>query len=92
MHTLKTIFVFLFFTCIAFSQSKTKKDTILASRYFKKADSLFNENKLDSAIVYFKKALPIYKKAKAWERVAGCYNGISESFWQLQLYNQSFIF
>ncbi len=56
-------------------------DTLLASQYFKKGDSLLTERELDSSIVYFNKALPIYQKAKAWERVAGCYNKISKCQW-----------
>ncbi|AXT52206.1 CHAT domain-containing protein [Aquimarina sp. BL5] len=79
MNLLKTIVLFLFFTSLSFSQSKIANDTLLASQYFKKADSLLTDRKLDSSIVYFKKALPIYEKAQAWERVAGCYNKISEN-------------
>ncbi len=90
MHLLKTTLIFLFFTSITFAQSKTLQDTLLASQYFKKADSLLTDRKLDSAIVYFKKALPIYKKENAWERVAGCYNGISESMWRNRKLETSF--
>ncbi len=82
MNLLKTVVLFLFVTGFSFSQTKNANDTILASQYFKKADSLLADRKLDSSIVYFKKALPIYEKAKAWERVAGCYNRISESQWR----------
>ncbi|WP_108804799.1 CHAT domain-containing protein [Aquimarina sp. Aq107] len=79
MNSLKTIVFFLFFSSLSFSQTKIVNDTILAFQYFKKADSLLADRKLDSSIVYFRKALPIYEKAKAWERVATCYNTISES-------------
>ncbi len=79
MHTHKLILAFLLYSILGFSQTETVNDTILASQYFKKADSLLTDRKLDSSIVYFKKALPLYKKAKAWERVARCYNTISES-------------
>ncbi|MFD2563338.1 CHAT domain-containing protein [Aquimarina rubra] len=79
MYLLRTIVLFLFIATLSFSQTKTANDTILASQYFKKADSLLNDRKLDSSIVYFKKAIPLYEKAKAWERVAGCYNRISEN-------------
>ncbi|WP_298319741.1 CHAT domain-containing tetratricopeptide repeat protein [uncultured Aquimarina sp.] len=80
MTPLKTIVFLLFFTSLSFSQTKTVNDTILAFQYFKKADSLLTVRKLDSSIVYFKKALPIYEKAQAWERVAGCYNRISVGY------------
>ncbi|WP_299435261.1 CHAT domain-containing protein [uncultured Aquimarina sp.] len=92
MNSLKTIALFLFFTGITFSQSKTTNDTLLAYQYFKKADSLLTDRKLDSAIVYFKKALPIYEKVKAWERVAGCFNGVSESYFEYSEYKKSLSF
>ncbi|WP_299259532.1 CHAT domain-containing protein [uncultured Aquimarina sp.] len=91
MNPLKTIVLLLFFTSLSFSQSKTVNDTILASQYFKKADSLLAERKLDSAIVYFKKASPIYEKAQAWWRVAGCYNKVSESYWRDSKHEKSLL-
>ncbi|WP_027394746.1 CHAT domain-containing protein [Aquimarina latercula] len=81
MNSLKTIVFFLFFSSLSFSQTKIVNDTILASQYFKKADSLFNDRKLDSSSLYFKKALPIYQKAEVWEQVAQCYNRISKNQW-----------
>ncbi|WP_109434200.1 tetratricopeptide repeat protein [Aquimarina sp. AU119] len=69
--------------------TQTTVDTIPASQYFAKADTLLTHRKLDSAIVYFKKALPIYRKAKSWERVARCYNKISESQWKDKKYKES---
>ncbi len=61
------------------THSQTQNDTLIAYRHFKKADSLLTYRVLDSAIVYFKKALPIYEYNKNWERVARCYNKIAES-------------
>ncbi|WP_299243666.1 CHAT domain-containing tetratricopeptide repeat protein [uncultured Aquimarina sp.] len=90
MNPLKTIVFFLFVTSFSFSQTETAQDTLLASQYFKKGDSLLAERKLDSSIVYFKKSLPIYEKAKAWERVAGCYNGISIVYWRSKNINESY--
>ncbi|WP_299221511.1 CHAT domain-containing protein [uncultured Aquimarina sp.] len=91
MNPLKTIVLFLFFTSVTFSQTKITNDTILASQYFRKGDSLLTNRKLDSSIVYFKKALPVYKKAKVWERVAGCYNRISESQWRQRNLEESLV-
>ncbi len=68
------IFLFTF-------MSYTQTDTIPAYHYFTKADSLLTQRKLDNAIVYFKKALPIYEKAKAWERMAKCYDKISDIYY-----------
>ncbi|WP_298547317.1 CHAT domain-containing tetratricopeptide repeat protein [uncultured Aquimarina sp.] len=92
MNPLKTIVFFLFVTSFSFSQTETLQDTLLASQYFKKADSLLTERKLDSSIVYFKKALPIYERANAWERVAGCYNKISETYFEYSKYQESLNF
>ncbi len=69
------------FTCV-YAWSQTLQDTLVASQYFKTADSLLSKNKYDESIVFFEKALPIYQKHKVWERVAGCYNKISENFWK----------
>ncbi|MBQ4819976.1 tetratricopeptide repeat protein [Aquimarina sp. MMG016] len=80
---MKLLNLFVLFIIITITSSaQTANDTILASQYYKKADSLLTERKLDSSIVYFKKALPIYEKAEAWEKVAGCYNRISENQWR----------
>ncbi|WP_299243470.1 CHAT domain-containing protein [uncultured Aquimarina sp.] len=65
-------------------------DTILASQYFNKADSLLADRKLDNSIVYFKKALPLYKNAKAWKKVANCYNEIAYIQFQLQKLDSSY--
>ncbi|MBP2831750.1 CHAT domain-containing protein [Aquimarina sp. U1-2] len=79
--------VLFLFVSIGFSQNQT--DTIPAFQYFKKADSLFAQKKLDSAVVYFKKALPVYKKAEAWEQVVRCYDKISESHKENDSYNKA---
>ncbi|MDY8135247.1 CHAT domain-containing tetratricopeptide repeat protein [Aquimarina sp. 2201CG5-10] len=76
---LKIIVLLLVFTITSTAQTN---DTIVAYQYFKKADSLLTDRKLNSSIAYFKKAIPLYEKARAWERVASCYNGISECFWR----------
>ncbi|WP_299604870.1 CHAT domain-containing protein [uncultured Aquimarina sp.] len=89
MKLLKTIVIFVFSTHVIFSQNTIRQDTLLAAQYYKKADSLLEDRKLDSAIVYFEKALPLYKEAKVWERVAGCYNGISESYFEYSKYEES---
>ncbi|WP_299902462.1 CHAT domain-containing protein [uncultured Aquimarina sp.] len=89
MKLLKTIVIFVFSTHVIFSQNTTRQDTLQAAKYFKKADALLEDRKLDSAIVYFEKALPLYKKTKVWERVAGCYNGISESYFEYSKYEES---
>ena len=75
---LAKISLILLFTLIYSSVSaQVEKDTLLAAQYFKKGDSLLNDSKNDSAVFYFKKALPIYKKTSAWSQLAKCYNKIS---------------
>ncbi len=87
---MKSIFKILFFLLVSITAySQTTTDTIPAWQYFTKADSLLTERKLDSVVVYFKKALPIYKKAKVWGQVARCYNKISESYRRNQKYRES---
>ncbi|WP_103069246.1 CHAT domain-containing protein [Aquimarina sediminis] len=77
-----TFFIVLSYT----SYAQVENDTLLASQYYKTADSLLIDRKLDSSLVYFQKALPLYEKAETWERVAACYNGISKT----QRLNSSF--
>ncbi len=84
---MKPIFKLFTFLVISTAFGQTQTDTIPAYHYFIKADSLLTQRKLDSAVVYFKKALPIYEKAEAWERVARCYNKISEG----QIMNEEYI-
>ncbi len=68
--------VFLIVSMISVAQ--VVNDTLPAWHYYQKADSLLTARKYDSSVTHFKKALPIYQKANAWERVASCYNKISE--------------
>ncbi|EZH74940.1 hypothetical protein ATO12_09410 [Aquimarina atlantica] len=81
------LFWITFFTILPYTtHAQVKKDTLLASQYFKKADSLFTEGNLKNAVEYFNKALPIYEKATVWGKVADCYNKISS----IQKYKSDF--
>ncbi|WP_299554670.1 CHAT domain-containing tetratricopeptide repeat protein [Seonamhaeicola sp.] len=74
----KLLFVLALITAdICFGQ--TEKDTLIAFQYYQKADSLLTVKKFDESIALFEKALPVYQKAKVWERVASCYNKLSEN-------------
>ncbi len=77
--SLKTFVILVVILTCSKLHSQTQNDTILASRYYKKADSLYKEGKNDKAIEYYKKALPIYQKVNVWNKIAGCYNGISRN-------------
>lgn len=74
----KCVFFIIIFS-FNYINAQSVNDTILASEYFKKADSLLVDRKSDSSITYFKKALSIYKNTKAWENVMSCFNKISEN-------------
>ncbi len=63
------------------SLAQHSKDTLVAYKHFKKADSLLTSHNYKESITFFSKALPIYKKEKAWERVAHCYNKLSHTYW-----------
>ena len=65
---------------ISFAQ--TKNDTLIAWQQYQKGDSLVKARKYDKAISHFKEAASLYQKAKQWERVAHCYNTISDRQWR----------
>ncbi len=77
MKKLPLIFAILFVIISQTSRAQSTKDTLLAFQYFKKADSLLTNRKFESSKEFFNKAIPIYKNAEAWEKVANCYNKIS---------------
>ncbi len=83
---MKYVAPFFWIVFISFSFNKVsaqaEKDTLQAWRYYQKADSLLTARKHIASIEYFQKALPIYQKAKNWERVVSCYNKISENHWR----------
>ncbi len=70
----------LLFFAISFSNitAQVEKDTLFAAQYFRKADSLSLNGNHDKAIYFFQKALSIYEKFQKWEKIAYCYNKISE--------------
>ncbi|WP_282079893.1 CHAT domain-containing protein [Aquimarina algiphila] len=81
VHSIVLVSILFIIACHT-TYAQIEKDTIVASQYYQKADSLLTEREYDSSIEYFTKALPIYQKAKAWEKVASCYNKISENQWR----------
>lgn len=74
----KLILCFTFFFA-GVSIAQTSKDTVVAFNYFKKADSLLTDRNYKESIALFDKALSIYEKTATWDRVASCYNKLSES-------------
>ncbi|WP_188112284.1 tetratricopeptide repeat protein [Aquimarina sp. RZ0] len=86
--SINTIYL-LVLCCYNNGSAQVIADTLIASQYFKKGDSLLTQRALDSSLSYFQKALPIYEASKVWENVAKCYNQISEYHWRNQEYEQS---
>lgn len=59
--------------------SQTIKDQAIAESLIKKGDSLLKRNKFNESVLKFEKALTIFKKNQSWDKVAECYNKISEN-------------
>ncbi|WP_062061610.1 CHAT domain-containing protein [Aquimarina longa] len=85
-----SIIVLLIFSNFPLS-AQASKDTLIASAYYKKADSLLTDKKLDSSIVYFKKALNIYQTNNSWKKVVSCYNKIANNLGQKSLFEESLL-
>ncbi len=62
--------------------SQAVKDSLVAVKHFKKADSLLFQKEFKTSIVQFEKALTLYKRTENWEKVTECYNKISENQWR----------
>ncbi len=71
--------------------AQVANDTILASKYFKKGDSLSLHANHELSITFFKKSLSIYQKANAWSKVASCYNKISFNQFVSHKYEKSLV-
>lgn len=72
--------------------AQSLQDTIQAHRYFTKADSLLTARTTDSSLVYFHKALPIYQKAKDWEKIVACHHKIAHNHINKGEFDQAFSF
>jgi CHAT domain-containing protein len=64
------------------THAQITNDTLPAWEHYQKADSLLTNKKYDESIELFKKALFVYEKTGAWQRVTSCYNKISQNQWQ----------
>ncbi|WP_146052775.1 tetratricopeptide repeat protein, partial [Aquimarina sp. I32.4] len=84
-----SFWIILFITLPFTTYAQIANDTVVASQYYKKADSLLAEGEYDPSITYFTKAIPIYNKAKAWKQLANSYNKISENQRYLGSYQES---
>ncbi|AXT62108.1 CHAT domain-containing protein [Aquimarina sp. AD10] len=94
MKLSKLIYLAIVFS-IAFlgtTRAQVQKDTLVAFRYFQKADSLKDKGRFKNSIYYFKKAIPLYKREEVWSRVASCYNMISENQWRVEDLEKSLLY
>ncbi len=70
-------FILFIFSVLSKGYAQVTHDTLIAYRNYTIADSLSSQGYYEQSLVHFNKAIPIYATAKAWERVARCYNKIS---------------
>ncbi|WP_378182511.1 CHAT domain-containing protein [Aquimarina sp. SS2-1] len=88
MRTL--LIITLVFTSALYKVSaQIENDTLIATQYYKKAETLLNSRDYKASINYFEKALFIYKKAQSWEKVISCYNNIAVNQRRTRLYDES---
>ncbi|MEW7289790.1 CHAT domain-containing protein [Aquimarina sp. 2304DJ70-9] len=85
-----SFWIILFMISSNVIHAQVENDTLLASQYFKTADSLQTDKKHKESIEFFQKALAIYEKAEAWEKVASCYNSISMNQYRNRKLKESF--
>lgn len=60
--TLKIVYITILFLPLCQILAQSSKDTILASQYLQKAESLFEQKKLERSVEYYKKALDVESK------------------------------
>ncbi len=73
----KILFIIIFTISLSTINAQIEKDTLLASQYFKKGDSLSTEGSNTNAIEFYQKSQVLFQKAGSWKKVASCYNKIS---------------
>ncbi len=88
--SLKRVSVLLFMIApvVIYGQFQ-KEELVLTKKYEKLADHFLAEKKHDSAIVYFRKALTIYKEKENWVKAISCLNMISKIQLSLSLFDKS---
>jgi CHAT domain-containing protein len=73
-------FILLEFLFFSANSQKNELDTIVANKYFEKAEKYSGEKKLDTACVFYKKASDIYERYELWEKDMDCLNKLSEYY------------
>ncbi len=82
--------IVLFLISIYTTYGQVEKDTLSASKYYKKGDSLSLNRKFNESIQFFEKARLIYEKVQVWDKVASCYNKISENQCRNRKFEETF--
>ncbi|PKV51996.1 CHAT domain-containing protein [Aquimarina sp. MAR_2010_214] len=92
LFPVKIVFLILcLISCYAI-QGQSTQDTIIASQYFSKGEELLADRKQDSALVYFKKALTVYRQSNAQQRVVDCYDKIAEAYKANYNFDQAMVY
>lgn len=79
LFPVKIVFLILYLISRGTIHAQSTQDTIIAARYYSKGEEWLVDRKQDSALVYFEKALAIYKQSNTQQKVADCSDKISKS-------------
>ncbi|WP_082994970.1 CHAT domain-containing protein [Aquimarina megaterium] len=79
LFPIKIVFLILCLISCGTIHAQSTQDTIIAARYYSKGEEWLTDRKQDSALVYFEKALTIYKQSNTQQRVADCSGKISKA-------------
>ncbi len=79
LFPIKNVFLILGLIFCSSIHAQSTQDTINAARYYSKGEEWLADRKQDSALVYFEKALTIYKQSNTQQKVADCSGKISKA-------------
>lgn len=79
LFPIKIVFLILCLISCSTIHAQSTQDTIIAAQYFSKGEEWLADRKQDSALVYFEKALAIYKQSNTQQRVADCSDKIAKA-------------
>lgn len=84
-------FMFIGFCCFAVSTQAQfpLSDTLRASGFSRKADSLQRAASYDSSNHFLNKAIPVYEKAEAWDRLFDCLVNLSSNYIKVSEYEKA---
>ncbi|WP_106791140.1 CHAT domain-containing protein [Aquimarina sp. Aq78] len=92
LFPVKIIFLILCLISCSAIHAQSTQDTIIASQYFSKGEVLLADRKQDSALVYFEKALVIYKQSNSQKRIADCSDKIAKAHKASYNFDQAMVY